>query len=572
MVRSRRIDAPRAVAALVIAVAGVGLAPSAEALGAVGRPTDAGTSGAYTVPEHSPPHCTANFCVHWVETTSDAPDLTDSDGDGAPDYVEATAAAFEISHLRQHGAGTGGLGWREGKSDGTRGGDDRVDAYIQRLGPNTLGLGPADSSSCAADGCSGFAVIDSQLSADFLKEISAHEYNHILGYTYDRFASRWLTESTATWMSARVHPEVSTWLRFVHRWAAAPDGPLVRGYPYGGAVWNMWLDRRYGPDIIRNVWEQTPGDPDGNDRTQEAYDAAVRARGGRGFEDELTRFSAALPEWRLSASGFPHSPAYADVKRAGALTPGGGAAEVALPGTAFALFDVAPTRAASLRLEARLPETAGAIALVGRDGDPVSGTATTAFQSLPAGGRGEVVLDAPSRFERITAVLVNARSGPDRAPTATASLTQTNEPVGADPQSRPDQVRTIDRTADRTAPRVAAKVRRRVALRSFLRNGVAFRVHSSEAGRLAAQLTVDRRRARKLGLVRRNGVAVVARVERRLRSAGPRRLVIKPSRRMSRRVSRLGRLPLTLRVRVTDTAGNTGNARRRLAAVSGRGR
>src|SRR5690349_21772235 len=45
------------------------------------RPTD-GTGDpqgdGYTVPEHAP-YCTPNFCIHWVTSTIDAPDLTDSD-------------------------------------------------------------------------------------------------------------------------------------------------------------------------------------------------------------------------------------------------------------------------------------------------------------------------------------------------------------------------------------------------------------------------------------------------------------------------------------------------------------
>src|SRR6185436_19954050 len=61
------------------------------------RPTDGAgdpLGDGYTVPEHAP-LCTASFCLHWVTSTADAPDLTDSDGDDVPDYVETMAAQFE---------------------------------------------------------------------------------------------------------------------------------------------------------------------------------------------------------------------------------------------------------------------------------------------------------------------------------------------------------------------------------------------------------------------------------------------------------------------------------------------
>src|SRR2546423_859086 len=82
------------------------------------------TSGAapqqsgYTVAEATP-YCTAHYCVHYVTSTEDAPDPTDGNGNGVPDYVETTAAAAEYSHSVENGQ----LGWREPKGDGTIGGN-----------------------------------------------------------------------------------------------------------------------------------------------------------------------------------------------------------------------------------------------------------------------------------------------------------------------------------------------------------------------------------------------------------------------------------------------------------------
>src|SRR4051812_5831317 len=69
----------------------------------------------YSVAEHNPPLCSAHFCVHWVDTTADAPP-------GAapgivPDYVRTMSGVFEHVYDVENGQ----LGWRAPKSDGAQG-------------------------------------------------------------------------------------------------------------------------------------------------------------------------------------------------------------------------------------------------------------------------------------------------------------------------------------------------------------------------------------------------------------------------------------------------------------------
>ena len=59
------------------------------------RPTDVRdpNRNAYSVPEApDSPACSRHFCVHWVVQGLDAPDPSDRDGDGVPDFVETRAA------------------------------------------------------------------------------------------------------------------------------------------------------------------------------------------------------------------------------------------------------------------------------------------------------------------------------------------------------------------------------------------------------------------------------------------------------------------------------------------------
>src|SRR5262249_39474488 len=76
-----------------------------HALRLLARPTDNRDpyKNSYRAPEATP-YCTAHFCVHYVTTTSDAPDLTDVSGViGVPDYVEKIDTAAETSYSVENG-------------------------------------------------------------------------------------------------------------------------------------------------------------------------------------------------------------------------------------------------------------------------------------------------------------------------------------------------------------------------------------------------------------------------------------------------------------------------------------
>jgi len=61
------------------------------------RPTD-GHNGDWTAPNNARKHlCTANFCVHWVTKTIDAPNLADSNHNGIPNYVENVRSVMTLS-------------------------------------------------------------------------------------------------------------------------------------------------------------------------------------------------------------------------------------------------------------------------------------------------------------------------------------------------------------------------------------------------------------------------------------------------------------------------------------------
>jgi Bacterial Ig-like domain len=377
----------------------------------------------YSVPE-APPLCSAHFCIHWVATTADAPPSTDADSDGVPDYVETMSQVFE--NVRQ--VENVDMGWRLPVGDGTRGGDvNKTDVYIKQLGDHGIfGYSTPDPNQ---KGNSQFAYL--ALDNDFrqsefpryanplrpMEVTAAHEYNHVLQFGYDWLQDTWMFEATAVWAEDKVYDAVNDYVAYLKRWVKLTRAPLTAydaidpGDPvnvkvYGDAVWNRWLEARYGQEVIRAAWENSLST---NPRSfaPGAYGAALRQRGGSLLQ-AFTRFAADTAEWRSSAGPFEEGASWPDIPRSKTLSTGG-ALTTHLDHTAYSLVNVAPSGDPRIRLVGKLQRgTPGAVALVGRQGPATTGALEVRLKRVPSGGRVRVELANPSRFSRITAVLVNA--------------------------------------------------------------------------------------------------------------------------------------------------------------------
>jgi hypothetical protein len=430
--RSRAVDLSPVLARLAVTLPALPPSERRRARRLLERPTDGASdpqNTGYAVPEATP-FCSAHFCIHWVATTADAPPLADGNGNGVPDFVEQADAVAENSFAVENDR----LGWRTAKSDGTRGGDHgKTDIYLAQLGGTGLyGYTAVDpDQQILRSDHSGYSymVIDNDFQASEFPGYSsptiplevtvAHEYNHVLQYTYDVLEQAWMNESTAVWAEGKVYPEVFDYLQYLGGWAQLTAVPITTfngNDPndrtnikvYGSTVWNKWLDARYGEAIVRRAWEDSlKANP--KSFAPAAYDLAIRQFRGPGFSSEFDRFAAATAEWQAQNSGFPDGARYPDVARAGTLAVNGGAAGIRLNHTTYALVNVAAGGAARIRLGISVPSgTAGAVALVGRTGASPGGRATVVLKRLPAGGIGTVSLNNPARFTRITGVLVNS--------------------------------------------------------------------------------------------------------------------------------------------------------------------
>ncbi|HEX6752403.1 MAG TPA: MXAN_6640 family putative metalloprotease [Solirubrobacterales bacterium] len=386
------------------------------------RPTDRPdpNRNAYTVPEAPrSPACTRHFCVHWVTEGIDAPKLADGDGDGIPDYVvqvqEVAEHVYEIQNEK--------LGWRPPKSDGREGGGQgKTDVYLDQIGGALFGYAAPDRGQGVKGRLPrhlhGYLVLDNDYdprefpgtSAQQDLEVTfAHEYSHILQFGYDAYQDAWFAESTAVWMEDQVYDGIDDYLRYVRRWTKRYDTPLTANSikEYGSAVWNEWLSRRYGRDVVREAWSRAVHTKPGGFSVA-AYGSAIEAAGGSDFSRDFARFAADLPEWRTGRV-FPEGSSYPDVSRQGSLPLGGQVRRRQLNHTTFQLLRVHARAGRSLLVEAAAPRgIAAGLALVGRTGSERRGGIVHVLDFARHGGRMAVRLPRPGRFDRITAVLINA--------------------------------------------------------------------------------------------------------------------------------------------------------------------
>ena len=432
----------------------------AEAL--LARPTDGDADAqgdGYTVPEATP-HCTAHFCFHWVTSTADAPDLTDGNGNGVPDYVDNAAAVAENVYDTEVGT----LSWHPPKNDG----DGKTDVYLKQLGGSGIyGYSAPDPLQQLPDDHTlyGYIVIDNDFQpSEFpgypsptvpLEVTLAHEFNHILQFNYDAIQDTWMLESTAVWMEGMVYPAAFDYLQYLPGWVQLWQLPLTTFSTdpndrnnvkvYGSAVWEKFLAARFGADVVRHAWEvSTSTDP--ASFAVAAFDRSIRDQiGGSDFPTQFSLFAADSAEWQAQNSGFPEGSQYIDVVRAGSAPVNGLGGTLKLDHTTYALLEVPPTSAARVKLGVSAPAgTDSSIALVGREGGVPGGTMTPVLNRLPNGGNGSVTIDNPSRFARLTAVLINADS----------KLSGASQLTGDWIYSRDNQAYYARVSTDFTAPRV----------------------------------------------------------------------------------------------------------------------
>jgi hypothetical protein len=395
-------DATIALRDLAVALPALNGSDKQEARSFLARPTDKNDKRYFGKEADGSPICDTQFCVHWTDKAKNAPVsnlfLTE--------VLDATALSYAVENTA--------LGWKNAKSDGTRGSrngvgtDGQVDVYITDLGENLYGYASTDP---GQKGGKRFAylVLDNNYVGfptspiKSMRVTVAHEYNHILQFNYDVYEDVWLFEDTATWVEEKVYPTINDYVNYIPALASKPNTPMTGSSIkiYAEAVWNHWLSYKFGDDVVRNTWVESPSQ---KSFAVDSYNKAIKGAGGTTFGAELGQYFTETAEWH-SSSSFPDAAEYPNVKRSGTVEDK--TIKTGLDNTSYRLYDVQPTMSASTRLKVKAEKgTRSTIALIGREGvEP--GILTREIVYLPKGGKGEVTLEDPGKFSRITAVVAN---------------------------------------------------------------------------------------------------------------------------------------------------------------------
>ncbi len=290
-----------------------GLAPSDRKIAhaILARPSDSvdPQGNAWTVPEASAsPDCGPNVCIHWVDSSGDKPNLTDTTpANGIPDYVDQALAVAENVWSTEVGT----MGYRSPLSDVTstdHGPDGGLDIYLSNLGPQLYGYCTSDDPGLDMPGtftASAYCVVDNNYTEPVfqnhtpiqnLKVTLAHEFFHAVQFAYDIGEDRWLMEGTATWMEDQVYDAINDNRQYLQNSQLKyPWVPLdhFNGccFQYGSWIWFRFLSETMGPGVIQEIWDRADAAPGGPDDYSAQAISHVLAAHGTTFRKKFASFA-----------------------------------------------------------------------------------------------------------------------------------------------------------------------------------------------------------------------------------------------------------------------------------------
>lgn len=164
------------------------------------------------------------------------------------------------------------LGYPPPPPDNGSGGDDKYDIYIVDQGGGFYGYTEWENK-VGSNNWTSFMVIDNDYNGYYssgingLKVTIAHEFHHgiqVGNYGIDnsnapyRDSDIFFYEITSTAMEEFVYNDVNDYYQYMDSYFRRTDRafPLQNGYNL--AIWNLFLEKRFGFDILKQQWELIP--------------------------------------------------------------------------------------------------------------------------------------------------------------------------------------------------------------------------------------------------------------------------------------------------------------------------
>ena len=339
--------------------------------------------------------CAPELRFWWVRTPGDAPDRTDRNCNGIPDWVDTTRSVWravwraEVRRFR----------YRAPRSDATsrnHGVNGKLDVYVADVGAHGL-FGYCTSDDPARGrrrSVSSYCVVDDDFSRSqfkgratgvrALKVTAAHEFFHAVQYGYDWREDPWLMEGSAVWIEDEIYDSVNdnrVYLRtsplgnrlfwYPLDYDDRDPSEVEAGFKYGAWIFWRYLSERFGRDVVRAVWRRasaSAGAP--NEYSLRAVVSVLAARG----VDFTTVFSDFGVGNLFPAATYSEGAGYPSPRptRTISVTPAGvGRTRVRMYHLsndyyAFVPADLAPATALTLTLDLPAPSSSRASAVVER--------------------------------------------------------------------------------------------------------------------------------------------------------------------------------------------------------------
>jgi hypothetical protein len=302
-----------------------------EARRLLARPSDGAGSDddGWTVAEaDASPACDANVCIHWVDSSADAPPPADGDSDGVPNWVEDVVQPTFANVWSTEIVSMGNPAPLSDLTSANDGGDARLDIYLANLGDDLL-FGYCTSDDPNLDvprmffDFSAYCVLDNDFAefgpewtpTQFNQVVTAHEFRHASQFAEDAAEDAWLMEGDAMWIEGEVYPTITD--RFDYLSTSPLGRPAfsldhgVDYYEYGAWVFFRFLSEYFDdPSIMRDIWVRAdasedrdgPPGPDEEGPDQHSMQAAGNAVAARG--NSLPNAFATFAQWNRSPARY----------------------------------------------------------------------------------------------------------------------------------------------------------------------------------------------------------------------------------------------------------------------------
>ncbi|QIG41524.1 hypothetical protein G5V58_00945 [Nocardioides anomalus] len=204
-------------------------------------------------------------------------------------------------------------GYRRPKPDKGKGGDNRIDIYLDSLEPGLYGYCTTDQrlrgrhhdvwAYCVLD--NDYAGFPSHTPLQNLQVTAAHEYFHATQFAYDALDDDWLLEATATWAEDELYDDVNDNVQYLRRSPITSPGRSMDKFEDTGVfqygVWNFFrlMSNTYPektgllPNVILKIWEAADSSKGRKNLYSTQAINKVLKKNGTSLADFFTYYSAA---------------------------------------------------------------------------------------------------------------------------------------------------------------------------------------------------------------------------------------------------------------------------------------